>query len=867
MRLLRRLLYLVQRERHARELAEEMAYHRELAGRAFGNATLAREDARGVWIWRGVDEAWQDARYAIRAMRRQPEFTAAAVAIVALGLGATTCVFGLLDALALRSLPVDRPDRLVYFSRPAFSYPIFTEVRSRMPVFEGVFGWNIDRAYVDWSGQAGELVPADVLETTGEFFTTLHVGAAIGRTFGPGDTTVAVISHAAWQRHFGAAPSAVGRSIHVGDRALTIVGIAPRGFYGVAPGLAPEVIVPLAGRYHEGSPVFTATTSSWLHLMARLRDGVTDAQADAALRTVWPAVLEATTNPGARPDRRALYLGRQTSLESARTGFSRVRNQFGDPLRVLMALVGLLLAVACASVTNLLLARGVARRKEVSVRLAIGANRARVFRQLVTEALVLTITGGAIGLLLASWANGLLVTFVTTSQDVVTLDTAPQARTVLFTLTLAILVSFVSAVFPAIQASRGDVVAGLKATGQPGAGLLRRWSAGKALVALQVALALVLLAGATVFGRSLARILGQDTGIDAARLLVVAPDSAAAGYADHAQRDFDGQLLDRLRAQPGVEAAALSWLPPISTTMGNWTQNVTVDGAVIESTRYVYFNGVSPTYFGTVGMRMIRGRDVAETDTASSPKVAIVNETLARQYFPGRDPIGHRISIGKAAGRKDLEIVGVVQDAKYRTLQEPLRGIAYLSIAQIEDVTSGRDLFVTVRSGNLPAIAVAARKMVRSLDARVPVRVETVADRIRESTLTERAVAVVAAALGFAALVLAAAGLYGLLAYAVSRHRREVGLRIALGARPASVLWLVQRESLALVTTGMLAGLGGAFALGRYVQTLLFEVTPTDSVALALACAFMLLVATGAAHIPARRAARVDPIAALKTED
>ncbi len=317
---------------------------------------------------------------------------------------------------------------------------------------------------------------------------------------------------------------------------------------------------------------------------------------------------------------------------------------------------------------------------------------------------------------------------------------------------------------------------------------------------------------------------------------------------------------------PAVEAAALSWMPPISNTMGNWTQSILVDGAAPEEARYVYFNGVSPRYFDTVGMRLDRGRDFEESDTASSPKVVVVNETLARTYFRGADPVGHRITIGKAASRKDLEVVGVVEDAKYRTLQEPQRSIAYLSIAQVEDVTSGRDLFATVRAANLPAIEAVARQVVRTIDPRVPVHVETVADRIRESTLTERLIAILAGALGIAALILACAGLYGLLAYAVSRHGREIGLRIALGAQPASVLWMVQRESLAVAVTGVLAGLAGALALGRYVRTMLFEISPADPAALGAACAFMLLVASGAAFIPARRAASVDPVVALKRD-
>jgi predicted permease len=566
-------------------------------------------------------------------------------------------------------------------------------------------------------------------------------------------------------------------------------------------------------------------------------------------------------------DRRARYLARTTALQSGRTGFSRVRNQFGDPLWLLMALVGLLLAVACASVANLLLARGAARRREIAVRLAIGADRARVFRQLLTEALVLTVMGGAIGLALAWWGGRVLLAFLTTAGDRLVLETMPGTRTIMFMFGLAALVSMVSALLPALGATRAGATDGLKDTGQPGATLLRRWSAGKVLVTMQVALALVLLSGAAVFGRSLALVLAQDMGIEAKHLLIVTPNAAAAGYEGRALREFDMQVLATLRAMPAIEAAALSWMPPISNTMGNWTQSITIDGTQLAGDgRYVYFNGISPEYFETVGMILRRGRTFAETDTASTPRIVIVNETLARQYFRGEDPIGHRISIGKAGSRKDLDIVGVVQDAKYRTLQEPARSIAYLPIAQAEDVTTGRDLFAEVRATNLTVAAAAARTAIRSLDPRVPVHIETIDDRIRESTLNERLIAALTSALGIVALVLACTGLYGLLAYAVSRHGREIGLRIALGARPSSVLWMVQRESLVLAAVGIATGLAGALALGRFVRTLLFQVTPADPVALTGACLVMLAVASASAYLPARRAASVDPVVALKRE-
>jgi len=870
MRLIRRARYWLHSRRHAAELAEEMAFHRSRSGgAAFGNAALAREDARAVWTWRWLDDALQDVRYTIRSMRRQPGFAAAAIAIVALGSGGATCAFGLLDALVMKSLPVERADRLVWFRDPAFSYPIFAQVRDRLPVFDGVFGWNIDRAYVEWTGSHGELAAADVLGASSDFFTTLRVSTVAGRTFDRHDredAPIAVISQAAWMRHYAGDPLVIGRTVRVGDLPCTIVGVAPPGFFGVAPGLAPELFVPVAS----GHPAerMASTTTSWLHIMARLKDGVPIAQADAALQAVWPSIMESTTHEGMPADRRARYLARKTALESGRAGFSRVRNAFAEPVSLLMGLATLLLAVACASVANLLLARGTARRREIAVRLAIGANRARVFRQLLTEALVLTACGAAIGLLAASWIGGALVAFMTTSSEQLALDTSIGWRTAAFSAAVAMALSTLAALLPARIATRGDLMGGLKLAGQPGGGLLRRWSAGKALVVVQVALALVLLAGAALFGRSLVRLLGQDMGLDVDRLLVALPDAEAAGHRESAQLGFYVTAADRLRALPGVESVALSWMPPISLDNGNWSQSITVDGSALTPTeaRYVYFNAVSADYLHTVGTALRRGRGITDRDVASSPRVVVVNEALARRFFAGADPLGHRISIGKGASRQDLEIVGIVQDAKYRTLQEDTRSIAYLPLLQTREALAGENLAVSIRSAEPRRLAPSVREAIRALDSRVPLSIQTAGERVRESTVNERMVAGLAAALGLAALVLACAGLYGLLGYAVSRHAREIGLRIALGARPASVLWLVQRESLLLAALGTIAGIGGALALGRFVRGLLFHVTPSDPVALVAASVSLLLVASAAAYLPARRAASLDPVVALKRD-
>ncbi len=815
---------------------------------------------RRTWL----ESVWQDVRYACRALGRQPSFGAAVIAIVALGSGAATSVFVLLDALMVKSLPVERADRLVWLENPSFSYPIFTELQARLSVLDGVFGWNIARAYVDWTDEGGDPAPADVLEVTAGFLPTLRVGAVAGRPLDAEDERAVMISHAAWRQRYGGAASAVGRHIRIKRDSFTIVGVTPPGFFGVAPGMSPEIIMPIGSRR---TPLEAETpASAWLHVMGRLKEGVSRQQANAALQVVWPAVLDAATPAGA-PAQRARFLERKTALMDGRTGFSRVRNQFADPLWLLMALVMLLLGAACASAANLLLARGVARRREIAVRLSIGASRARVFRQLVIEALLLTVSGAIAGLPLASWASGLLVAFLETPRYLLVLDTSIGFRTIVFALAVASLVAPLAAILPTLAATRGQIATGLKDVAQHGSGS-RSWTPAKALVALQVALAVVLLAGAAMFGRSLAHVLARDTGMDAERLLVVAPDAMSAGYEAPALHDFYARLLDRLRAIPGVAAAALSWYPPITYTSGSWTQTIAIDGTPLAGRgETVFFNGVSPGYFATVGTPLGRGRDLSPRDTAAAAKVVVVNDTLARMFFGSTDPIGHRISIGREPSRQNLLIVGQVRDAAYRTLQEPPRSIAYVPYAQLAEFQRGRDLVAEVRVASTTAtIAAAVRDEVRAIDVHMPVRIERVSDRVRQSTLNERLMALLSAVLGGAALLLASAALYGLLAYAVSRQRREIGVRLALGAQPTQVMWLVQRESLRLVAVGVVVGVAAAIALGRFAGALLFQVAPTDRIALGSAAAIMVAVAALAAWIPARRATRIDPLVALRFE-
>ena len=881
--LFRRLQYMLNGRRMDAELREELEFHRATldAARAadsggvrpMGNVMLAREDARSVWVWPWLQSVMQDVSYAGRIVRRSPAFGAAMVLVMALGIGTTTAVISLLDALVLRSLPVDRPHRLVYLDQPSFSYPVFTEVRARgAEVFSGFFAWNLDTLNVQWSTQ---LEPLEVLTASGDFYSTLGVHAVTGRTFtaaddrigGGPDGRVAVLSHAAWLRRFAGDPGVVGRIIRIEQQPFTIIGVAPKGFFGVAPGLAPEITIPLTSLQTAES--LQSASSAWVHLMGRVRDDVAIPQAAGAVASFWPGVLETTVSADMPADRRARYLSRTTALRSARTGFSRVRNQFEEPLWILLALATLLLAVACASATNLLLARGFARGREIAVRLALGASRLRIARQMLTEAMVWTVGGSVAGLLLAFLGIDALVTMMRTREEPIVIEAAIDVRVLAFTVALSIVVSVLCALMPARRATRVDPQPSLRQARELGAGSLRGWSIGKMLVVSQVMLTVVLLAGAGLFLRSLFRVLSQDAGVDRDRVLVLGTDPVAAGYHDARLTAYYDELIRGLSAIPGVESASLSWYPPISDDMGHWTQSVAIDGAPVPTdlSRTVYFNAVSPAYFRTVGMRLLRGRDFTEADDGDAVKVVIINDSLARRLFGSEEALGRRVTIGRNKSRRDLEVVGIVTDAKYQRLQEAPRGIAYLPHRQLAELKAGENLFAEVRStGSARHIREEVARLALSLDSRIPLHLETVTDRIKASLVRERVVTIVAAALGLASLVLACSGLYGLLAYSISRQTSEIGLRLALGAARAQVLAGVLRQSLAVAAIGIAGGVAVALAMGKLAAGMLFQISPTDPVALAGAVFVMVAVCTCAALIPARRAAQVDPVVALRHE-
>jgi putative ABC transport system permease protein len=891
MRLLNHLLFWIRRNQLQAELDEELDFHRakqqesleqsglaaedaaRAAKRTLGNVTLAREDARRTWIAPWIDSLRQDVAYALRTVRMSPAFAASMVTVTALGIAATTAVFGLIDGLVLAGLPVRDPSQLVWFRSPSFSYPVFTAVDARSDrLFSGFFAWNLERRHVQWQDA---LEPSDILTTSGDFYRTLGVQAVAGRTFGPEDDqvgggpngAVAVISDACWRRRFNRDPSAIGRIVHIEDVAFTVIGVTPPGFFGVAPGIAPEITIPLTTMRTPES--LGSTSSSWLHMMGRLRDGVTLQAGNTALQSIWPAVLESTAPASMPRERRTAYVSRATALEPGKTGFSRVRNQFQEPLWVLLGLGGLLSAGASASAATLLLARGLTRRREVAVRLAIGASRARVIRQCLIEATVWTAIGAGLGIVLASWSAGALVAAISTWRDPIALDVAPNARILLFASGLALLTAWLGATPSAVWITRNDPNRLLKAGADVHPVSGRHWPLGSWIVAGQVALTIVLLVGASLFVASLRRLASQDTGFDRDNILVVSADAEAAGYKEQRLLSFYNDLRDRLSRLPGVQSASLSMYPPISDRQGQWTQSIGIDGAPVpaDTNLSVHFNVVSPGYFGTLGMRLLAGRDFDRRDDERSGPVVVVNESLARRFFQDGRALGRRITMGRNADRRDLEIVGIVADAKYQRLQEPTRSIAYLSSVQQSSRLGDSPLVIELRvSEAIQPISRTVLQEIGAVDRRVPVRLQTVTDRIDESLVRERVMAHLSVVLGLTALVLACAAVYGLLGCTVSRLRKEIGVRMALGARRSTLLGMVLSQSLALGVAGSIAGLGASFALGRFVRTLLFQIEPSNPPALAMAVVVAIVALLAAAWLPARRAATVDPIAALREE-
>ena len=852
----------------------------------FGGREQAKEKVRDAIVGHQLETFWQDLRYGLRALGRNPAFAAVAVLSLALGIGANTAIFSLMDAVLLKMLPVKNPEQLFFLEKAGvpprpkrfsnLSHAFFEQSRAQRETLAGVcaFAYSLRvNAVVD-----GQAEVAQAQQVSGDFFATLGVNALLGRNFTedddkvPGGHPVVVISYNYWQRRFGRDPEVVGKSVALNGHPFTIIGVTPPDFFGVMVGESPDLWAPamMFAQLNPGRSIEEYFNNPLHNVLARLKPGVSEQQTRAALTNLLQQSLMAEDSQ-LSPERRQALRQQSVALMPANQGLSRLREQFSEPLRILMAVVGLILLIACANVANLLLARATARKKEIAVRLALGAGRFRLIRQLLTESMLLAFIGGALGLLFAWWGSGFLLELVGSGYDPVFLNLTLDLRVLGFTAVASLLAGVLFGLAPAWRATSVDLTPALKDSAR-GSGAGSRLGLGKTLVVVQVALSLLLLIGAGLFVRSLEKLKGLDAGLNQENVLLVSTDPRMIGYQGRQIADLYQRMLERIKTIPGVRYASLSrqgLLSPYGSTMSVVVQaraprpgenSFTRDNMNTQS-----YCGVGPEYFEAVGMTILRGRGFTAQDDEDAPRVAVINEAFARYYFGDEDPIGRRFGGGPETSGQ-IEIVGVVKDAKYKSLREPAPRTHYIPYRQ--DSTSWRETTFQIRTVADPAGVIASvRQAAREIDANLPLfNIKTLATQVDESLAQERLIGVVSSFFSLLALLLAGIGLYGIMAYAVSQRTREVGVRMALGARRGAVLRMVLRQGMKLVLIGVGLGLAASLAVTRLIASQLFGVTATDPVTFIGAPALLLIVALLACYAPARRATKVDPLVTLRCE-
>ena len=854
-------------------LTEDEARRR--AALEFGGVEQAKEycrDARGT---RWLDDLAQDLRFGGRMLAKAPGFTGVALLSLALGIGANTAVFSLVNSLLLRSLPVREPERLVLVSGE-WTNPIWEQIRDRQSeAFEAAMAWSDEHVQFDLA-QGGEAELVDGIWASGAFFDVLGVPAILGRTFvaaddrrgGGPDGAVAVISYGFWQRRFGGAGDVIGRSLTLNRVPFTIVGVTPPGFFGPSVGRAFDVAVPIASEsLVRGTESWLDNRSAWwMKIMARLKPGQDAAEAAQALRAVQPQVREATLPKGLAGERLARYLGQPFTVSPAASGTSALRERYREPLLAILAVVALVLLIACANIANLVTARAESRRHELGMRLALGASRLRLARQLLTEGLLLATLGGALGLVFAHWGRRLLVRQLSTPGSATFLDLSLDGTVLAFTAGLAVLTAVLFSVAPAVRAARVGLDDSLKSSGRaPGAG---RGRLGQPLVAAQVALSLVLVVAAGLFVRTFSLLATRSLGFDRDRVLIVSIDREVrrSGVPPEGRVALFERARDAVAAVPGVAEAAVSTLTPVSG-MG-WNDAVEVPGGpeLAGRDRLVWFNAVTPRWFGTYGTAVLAGRDFDTRDRAGAPPVAIVNQAFVRKHLGGAAALGRTV---RREGRPDraspaLEIVGVVQDAAYRSMREELPPTVYVPLGQSDTIAPFASISVRAASGSPALLTRSVAAALKAVDPHVSLTFRALDDEIDGALVRERLVALLSSFFGVLGLLLAGIGLYGVTAYSVNRRRAEIGIRMALGADARGVVRLVLSRVAALVAVGIAIGTLMSLWASRFVAALLYGMEPRDPLTVMGAAALLAAIAAVAGWLPARRAARIDPARVLR---
>jgi predicted permease len=880
-----------------RGLSEEEA--RRAARCAFGNVTQAQERfyESGRWLW--LDHLVQDLRFGLRMLRKNPGFAAVAVLTLALGIGANTAIFTLLDQILLRLLPVKNPQQLVQLNMRGrhygsewgwntISYPMYRDFQDHNEVFSGMFCRYPTAVSLTFGGQA-ERVQAELV--SGTYFSVLGVNAALGRTFTPDDDRVpnghpvVVLSYNYWKQRFGGDPTVLGKKLTVNKHDMTVIGVAQAGFDGVELGHSPQVFIPVMMQPQVlvvgWTDMLKDRRTRWVNAFGRLKPGVTQTQAKASLAPFMHSMLEMEVREAAFSQASAYdreqFLNCWIDVLPGAQGRSYFRLELSTPLWVLMAITGIVLLIACANLANLLLARATGRQKEIAVRLAVGASRGRIVRQLLIETLCLSGMGGLAGLAFAFWADkALMAIYLPADSGGLSISTAPDTRILLFTLAVTIATGLIFGLVPALETTKPDIGRTLKdqagALAGTGHGRLR-----KTLVVAQVALSLLLLIGAGLFLRTLNNLASLSPGFPVQRLLGFNLDLSLSGYTPPRAKIFYQQLTDSLRSIPGVQSVGLASMRILEDDY-SWNE-MTVEGytpATPEGKARPYMTWISPNYFATLGVPIVAGRDFTVKDNLEvkhgsqpdvwAPTVVMINETFARRYFPRQNPVGRHLGFGTDPGTPtEMEIIGVVKDIKYANVRDEIPEQAYGPYLGGHFNT---DMTVYLRTAFGPKeVMSSVRAKVRELDATLPIYdVRTTEAQISDLLTTERMIASLSTVFGFLATLLATIGLYGVMAYTVAQRRREIGLRMALGADPRKVIWMVMREVLLLVAIGVGVGVPASLALMRAVQSQLFGLTAHDPSTLALATAGLALVACAAGYLPARRASRLDPMVALRYE-
>ena len=834
-----------------------------------------------------MDDLRQDLRFALRTLAKSPGFTLIVVLTLALGIGANTAIFTLMDQVMLRALPVPEPERLVVLDGPGafsgsshnhsdsltpLSHPMFERLRDQNTVFAGVLGHYTAPVHLTVGTQTDN-VNGDLV--SGTFFDVLGVRPAAGRLFTAGDDRtpgahpLVVLGHGFWTRRFAADPRIVGQAVSVNSHPMTVIGVAGPGFHGVEVGESVDVYVPLMMQA-QVLPTWRRGLGDWrtrwLTVMARRKDGESIESARAGISVLYAQLLEEDLqNSEIKSERvRKAFVAKKLGLVPGGRGTSGLRDQSKTPLLVLMGMVGLVLLIACANVANLLLARASSRQKEIAVRLALGASRGRLVRQLLAESLVLAIAGGAFGVVFAAWTGDLLIRALPIESASRIFSVEPDLRVGLFALGLSLLTGLVFGLVPAFQSTRPALASTLKSESGSVMGGTTGFRFRKGLVIAQVALSLLLLIGAGLFTRSLINLRSLHPGFETERLLAFTVDPSLNGY-DLARRfALFEEIQQELGAEPGVRLVSMA--EEALMTNSNSSSTVVVKGYESKEGEDMNpnFNAVGPEFFATLGIPLVAGRELTSADRLDAPRVAVVNETFARYFFAGKDPLGRTFALGRDKD-KEITIVGVAKDGKAASLrEEPLRFV-YLPYAQ-ETGVGGLTFYV--RSTVPPeALGPRVRQVVRRIDSTLPVtELKTMNTQILESLFVERMVATLSAAFGFLATLLAAIGLYGVMSYAVSLRTREIGVRVALGAERGTVLRMVLKDVAVLALIGVAVGLPSGYGLGRLVESQLFGLSARDPLTFAAATATLLLAAFLAGYIPSARATRVDPMVALRYE-